>query len=210
MYVLLSWMTVFNCVYTSNSKANRSPSKLNVMYCNGSSTKFSASSTVLLIFIQAFTLRLSDFWQHFFFSCYVLLSLTLAGVKTDFRFSLFYHRLIDWLSGWIWGCFACLALLIFFRFLFYFFIRRYNTEGFYVFLLFSKWWVKADLVCLPLNVKMLIAAWRTHTHSAKSVLRETWHQPLGLGGARLSPVCVCGPSLWSSSAVPHTHGGSTF
>lgn len=97
--VLLSWMSVFVCLWISSSKANRSPSKINVMHCNGSSTQFSASSTVLLLFVQAFTLSVTSLIYDHFFSLLLRFYPALQWLVWKPTFASFIsHWLIVWLS----------------------------------------------------------------------------------------------------------------
>lgn len=149
---------------------------------------------------------LSYFDDHFFSLVEFLLSLTLAGMKTDFSFLfcfVFGFSLIDWLSGWVWGCFACLASLTPPRPApppLFFLVRRYNTEGFYVldFPLSVTDNPKADVVCFP----------HTQTHTHTHFEGKTWRQPWCLHWRARFLLCVGSASGLHQQS--HAHGGSTF
>lgn len=149
----------------------------------------------------------------FFFPPYhlvFLLSLTLAGIKTNLCF-LFLSWLIDWLIDWfiVWlslrlFCMSSIAHFSPFFFSFFFFVRRYNTEGFYVLDFPSKYPVTQGW-CSLFFTRCKKCSLQPVTHT-NTVLRAFCGKlDVSFGSSlegKISP--VCGLGLWSSSAVPRT------
>lgn len=148
-------------------------------------------------------LSLLTFMTIFFLSCCIFTQPYSGWCENQPLLLLF---LIDWLSGWVWGCFACLASLIFFLF-FVFFVRRYNTEGFYVLDFPSQhpvtqsWCWLFSSKCK--NAYCSLTNTHIHTHIVLKAFCGKHYVSLGSSlEGKISP--VCGFGLWSSSPVPHT------